>query len=282
MLNSKKVKWCNQVFPNASVEILIDVYADLLKSLDPGIPECIEAVLKQHSNAMQLSLLLELKQITRHFAVHLSGAIDASPHAKVSNQKLLLLAQAIYAPYVPHVMKYNVYETAQLEQQLQFMNSTQEDLSDTINMLSLSISRVMGYANEANRRCKLFTDGCGYPGLLKSLNSYFDKYLDKYQAVIRLLERRKVKHEDWNLFQMCLTLMQSIGDLLGQVQQFEKSLVIDITEANNKLQSTTSSVFNQYKKLLLNASGYTELENLVASFQKEEKNYPRFNYKINT
>nr|XP_031848490.1 conserved oligomeric Golgi complex subunit 7-like isoform X2 [Nomia melanderi] len=264
-----QVKWCHQVFPNVSIDILVEVYADLLKSLDPGIPECIEAILKQHSNAMQLSLLLELKQITRHFAVNLYGAIDASLQGKLHNQKLLALAQAIYAPYVPYIVRYNVYETAQLEHQLRSMDFAQDDLSETINSLSLSISRIMEYANEANKRCKLFTDGCGYPGLLKSLNSYFKKYLEKYQAVVWQLERKKVKHEDWNLFQMCLTLMQSIGDLLGQVQQFEKSLVIDITETNNKLQSTAVSVFYQYKKFLLNSSSQTELENLVASFQKE-------------
>ena len=58
------------------------------------------------------------------------------------------------------------------------------------------------------------------------------------------------------------------GDLLGQIQQFEKSLIIDITETNNKLQNTSGSVFNQYKKLLLNISTQSELENLTASFQK--------------
>ncbi|XP_015429189.1 PREDICTED: conserved oligomeric Golgi complex subunit 7 [Dufourea novaeangliae] len=265
-----QVKWCNQVFPNTSIVILIEVYTDLLRSLDPSIPECIEAILKQHSNVMQLTLLLELKQITRHFAVNLHGAIEASLHGKIQNSKLLSLAQAIYAPYVPYVVRYNVYETAQLEHQIRSMDFAQDDLSETINALSLSISRIMEYANEANKRCKLFTDGCGYPGLLKSLNSYFNKYLDKYQAAVWKIEHKKVKHEDWNLFQMCLTLMQSIGDLLGQVQQFEKSLVIDITEINNKLQSTAVSAFYQYKKFLLNASSETELENLVASFQKEE------------
>lgn len=165
-----KVKWCHQVFPNTSINILIEVYADLLKSLDPGIPECIEAVLKQHSNAVQLSILLELKQMTRHFAVNLNGAIETSFHGKLQNEKLLSLAQAIYAPYVPYVAKYKVFETAQLEQQLQFLDRSHDDLSDIINSLSLSISRIMGYASEANKRCKLFTKGCGYPGLLQSLN----------------------------------------------------------------------------------------------------------------
>lgn len=283
----EQVKWCQQVFPNASVEILINVYADLLRILDPSIPESIESALKQHSNAMQLSLLLELKQLTRHFAVNISGAIETmsssksinrnvpgaetTTSSKKFNQSLMSLAQAIYSPYVPYVMKYKIYEVAQLEHQLQSLDLLHDDLSDIINSLSLSISRVIGYAHEANKRCKLFTDGCGYPGLLKALNTYFDKYISKYQGAIRQLERRKVRQEDWNLFQMCLTLMQSIGDFLGQVQQFEKSLVIDITECNNKLQSHTAGPFNQYKKLLLEPAGETELEDLVASFQKEDK-----------
>ncbi|KAH0950272.1 hypothetical protein HN011_010098 [Eciton burchellii] len=267
----EQVKWCHQVFPNTSIDILIEVYADLLRSLDPSIPECIEAVLKQHSNAVQLSILLELKQMTRHFAVNLNGAIETSQRGKSHNEKLLSLAKATYAPYVPYVAKYSTFETAQLSQQLQFLDRSHDDLSDTINSLSLSISRIIGYANEANKRCKLFTEGCGYPGLLHSLNIFFDRYLDKYQQGLRQLERKKVKHEDWNLFQMCLTLMQTIGDLLHQVQQFEKSLVIDITEVNNKLQSTNGSTFCQYKKLLLTASGCADLENLVASFQREDK-----------
>lgn len=45
-----------------------------------------------------------------------------------------------------------------------------------------------------------------------SFQIYFNKYLEKYQQGLRQLERKKVKHEDWSLFQMCLTLMQTIGD----------------------------------------------------------------------
>lgn len=283
----EQVKWCHQVFPNTSVEILIGVYADLLRSLDPSIPECIESAMRHQSNAMQLTLLLELKQLTKHFAVNISGAIETMVSSKSTNrnvanavtatdmkafnQSLMSLAQAIYTPYIPYVMKYKVYEVAQLEHQLQSLDMLHDDLSDTINSLSLSISRVMGYSHEANKRCQLFTDGCGYPGLLKALNVYFEKYISKYQITIRQLERKKIKQEDWNLFQMCLTLMQSIGDFLGQIQQFEKSLVIDITESYNKLQSHTAGPFNQYKKLLLEPAGQTELEGLVASFQKEDK-----------
>ncbi|XP_043271141.1 conserved oligomeric Golgi complex subunit 7 isoform X2 [Venturia canescens] len=266
-----QAKWCNQVFPNTSTEILMEIYADVLSSLDPSCGDCINLALKQHSNAMQLSLLLELKQMTRHFAVNLNNAVENSNQRNTSEIKLENLAKAIYAPYVPYVTKYSTYESAQLVQQLNSIEFVHDDLSDTINSLSLSISRVIDYANEANKRCKLFTDGCGYPGLLKALNVYLNQYLEKYRSGVRQLERRKVRHEDWNLFQMCLTLMQSIGELLVHVEQFEKTLVINIVEANNQLQSPNGGVFKRYKNLLLNSSGRSELENLIASLQQEDK-----------
>lgn len=59
-----------------------------------------------------------------------------------------------------------------------------------------------------------------------------------------------------------------VGELLSHVEQFEKTLVVDIMEANNKLQSTNGGVFNQYKTLLLTAGGRKDLENLIVSIQK--------------
>ncbi|XP_012283850.1 conserved oligomeric Golgi complex subunit 7 isoform X2 [Orussus abietinus] len=266
-----QVKWCSQVFPNVSIDTIVEIYIDFLKSLDPSILDCIEVALKRHTNAMQLSLLLELKQITRHFALNLNGAIESSLRGKTLSAGILPLAQTIYAPYVPYIAKYGTYETAQLGQQLNSLDCIQDDLNDTVNSLSLSISRVIDYTIEANNRCKLFTDGCGYPGLIKALNMFLGQYLDKYKLAMKQLERRKSKHEDWNVFQMCMNLMQSIGELLGQVEELERTLTTDILDANSKLQSTSGSAMEQYKKLLLNSSGQTDLENLMTSIRRDDK-----------
>lgn len=122
--------------------------------------------------------------------------------------------------------------------------------------------------------------------------TYFNNYVEKYRTGIRMLEKRKVKHEDWNLFQMCLTLMQTIGifiyliiynvilyfhwryfciinisgEFLGNIENFEKALTADITEINNKI--SVGNIFGQYKVLLLTTAGRTELQNLVSSIQK--------------
>lgn len=43
------------------------------------------------------------------------------------------------------------------------------------------------------------------------LQTFFNNYQEKFKIGLKQLNKRKVKHEDWNLFQMCLTLMQTIG-----------------------------------------------------------------------
>jgi hypothetical protein len=65
------------VFTSASAaNTLIDLYADILTSLDPSFSVCIDAALKQQSD--QLTFLMELRQITKHFAVNLQAAVNSA------------------------------------------------------------------------------------------------------------------------------------------------------------------------------------------------------------
>lgn len=69
-----QIKWFNLVFNQSATSILIDVYTDLLTSLDPSLNDCIDAGLKQQMD--KLGLLLELKNITRQFGNNMFGLID--------------------------------------------------------------------------------------------------------------------------------------------------------------------------------------------------------------
>lgn len=159
------------MFPNSSIDTLVEVYADLLRSLSSNFVECIDSTLRQESSNSHLDTLIILKENAKEFAVNLNGAIEASSQGKSSSQSsLVMLAESIYAPYVSFVGKYSVYEKAKLANELESLDCIRDDLSDTINSLSLSISRAIDNANGANNRCKTFTAGCGYPGLLKALN----------------------------------------------------------------------------------------------------------------
>lgn len=78
-----QIKWFNLVFNQSATSILIDVYTDLLTSLDPSLNDCIDAGLKQQSD--KLGLLLELKNITRQFGNNMFGLIDNNPQGEFKN-----------------------------------------------------------------------------------------------------------------------------------------------------------------------------------------------------
>jgi hypothetical protein len=93
----------------------------------------------------------------------------------VNKEGLLSLAQSVYSPYVAHVSKYAQYEQTYLLQQLTVMESSKTDLMDTVQSLGQSIPRAISIAVEANKTCLLFTEGCGYCGLIKALKVSMDR-----------------------------------------------------------------------------------------------------------
>lgn len=160
-----QIKWFEHVFKIPSSEVLVNIYTDLLKSLDPGISECIEAALRQQNNSTKLEILIELKDITKHFVINLKGLLD-----NVTKENKLSLAQALYTPFITYTAKYGVYENSNLSQQLNVLQISHDELSDTVSSLSISVSKVMEYANKAYDRCKQFTEGCAYPSFVKTIN----------------------------------------------------------------------------------------------------------------
>jgi hypothetical protein len=87
----------------------------------------------------------------------------------VNKEGLLSLAQAVYSPYVLYLSKYAQFEQAYLSQQVTILECRKADLMDTVQSLGQSIPRAISIAVEANKRCLLFTEGCGYCGLVKAL-----------------------------------------------------------------------------------------------------------------
>ena len=74
---------------------------------------------------------------------------------------------------------------------------------------------------------------------------------------MRQIDRRKKQEEDWNTFQLCLSLLQNTGEVLVNLHQLGKDLTATILETNqNKSQF-------EYKLLMLNAGDRKEYESLV-------------------
>nr|CAD7442660.1 unnamed protein product [Timema bartmani] len=351
----EQVKWCGQVFSSvSSVGTLLELYADVLASLDPSVNVCVDASLKQQAD--QLSFLMDLKQITKHFATNLHAAIEATTQGKS-------------------------WETITLTQQLSALECNKEDLMDTVQGLGQSIPRAMLILNEANKRCLQFTEGCGYVGLLKAIKDinsetqitlssepsvsipggllaltaayatsynsphqvysehtvlthvtqtlvdsltghagpltehdigsqstkltcitleslihsldtpahssntltapghtssdtpvFLSSYLDQYRLALRQLDKQKKVQEDWSMFQMCLTLLQNVGELLNQLKQLDRDLSMSVIDVSRKMEGQKDgNPFTCYNNLLLNSSGQKEFHSLVSSIQEGEE-----------
>ncbi|KAJ9592818.1 hypothetical protein L9F63_015509, partial [Diploptera punctata] len=271
--NWKHVKWCSQVFVSTpAVSTLVELYADVLVSLDPSFNACIDSALKQQTD--QLTFLMQLKQVTKHFAVNLQKMLEmlsSRTRKSVNKEMLLSLAQAVYSPYMAYVVKYSQYEETYLNQQLSTLEINKEDLRDSVQSLGQSIPRAISIVTEANKRCLTFTEGCGYCALMQSVKVYISNYLDQYRRTLQKLDQQKGDREDWNMFQMCLTLLQNVGELLNQLKQLDRDMTRSLLDISRKLNVQEVNSFVQFKKLLLSPSGQKELDTLVSSVQEGEK-----------
>ncbi|KAJ8961428.1 hypothetical protein NQ318_014675 [Aromia moschata] len=249
-------RWFNQVFTSESAHnVLIDVYVDVLTSLDPSLNECIDAALKQVSE--KLPFLYDVKQTTKQFGDNLVQVIEQTAQGKVDTDRIIALLKAAYSHMVLYINRYAAYEQATLMKQLTTLNCMKDELPDTIQALGLSIPSVIDIAREAKKRCHQITENCGYCGLLIALRAFLLGYADFYRVALRQLGRNKRTEEDWSTFQLCLSLLQNTGEVLLKLQHLEKDLTNAVLELNQK------ETLIEYKYLLLNPADLKEFESLV-------------------
>lgn len=167
------------------------------------------------------------------------------------------MLQTIYAPFTQYVTKYAAYQQAYLIQKLSNVKCIKEDISDTIQALGMSIPTIFDLTRTAKKQCMDITENCGYCGLLVALRAFLLNYADQYRVAQRQLDRIKSKEEDWSAFQLCLSLMQNIGDVLINLQHLEKEMTSCVLD----LYKTDTIV--EYKYLLLTNSERKEIESLI-------------------
>lgn len=249
-------KWHNQIFSwQSATDTLLEIYIDTIASLDPSLNECIDAALKQISD--KLTFLFEIKQTMTQFTKNLINLIESSSQGKVNQEKYTPLLQVIYSPFAVYVSKYAAYEQGYLIQKLSNITFIKDELPDTIQALGMQIPSIIDLARESKQRCEKITENCGYCGLLVALRAFFLRYADQYRVVLRQISRLKVKEEDWTTFQLCLSLLQNVGDVLLNLQRLEKDLTASVLDFNKN-----SSVV-EFKQFFLNTAERKELESLI-------------------
>nr|XP_018910859.1 PREDICTED: conserved oligomeric Golgi complex subunit 7 [Bemisia tabaci] len=215
--------WVTQVFtPTSPTDMLCKLYVDVHLNLQPSLSSCISTGLKQQNQ--QLNYLIELKQISQQFANNMKSVIS-------DRASLESIYSVIYQVYTPFTSDYAKLEKDVVEQELSKISSERDDLMDVIQGFSQNISSVMTIANNVESRCYQFSNCAVFSQLVQVQSTLFMSYLKQHSSIIDQLESKTSPHEDWNLFQMCLTFLQSLGEFLNEIKLYEKDLKSKITNA---------------------------------------------------
>lgn len=101
------------------------------------------------------------------------------------------------------------------------------------------------------------------------LQIYFSTYLEQYNTVLQQLEHSKSEHDNWNLFQMCLTLLQTAGELLSEMKRLDEEIIQNIIDCSRK------QTFTEFIPVLLLPSAQQELKDLINSIQDGEQKFKK-------
>ncbi|KAK3085428.1 hypothetical protein FSP39_003139 [Pinctada imbricata] len=224
-----QIKWCQQVFCDP-VPIVCDLITETLQTLDPSLSSCVGTFIQSKDT---LSALCDLKQVSERFANGIEHAVES--HMKADNTQhvnsLDKLITEIYSPYRPYIAKYKALEEVALAKDLDKIKLDHEEVFETVQLLSASVSKLFAAAKQANQRCLDITDGCGYVFMMEALKTYFSSYCREFRRVLTNIKekcrtsRRKGEDEDWTHFQHSLRIIQTCGDLIMHMEELDSSIV---------------------------------------------------------
>ncbi|XP_015928975.2 conserved oligomeric Golgi complex subunit 7 isoform X1 [Parasteatoda tepidariorum] len=271
---------CQQLLPDMpAVEVLSELFVDVLTNLEPSLSFCIDAGMKLQSNPLQY--LIELKQITDRLVKSLEISIHANDSKLLCDAHVTLLVKTIYSPYRQHIEKYDYLEEQQLISSLKTLNMESDDLRDYVRLLGESLSKINCLMQDAENRCQQLTQGSSYVSLLRALEAFLSEYSKSYRGLVRLFKSNmnvpeKSLIDDWSLFQQSLQATQTVGEALMQLENFQLLYIRNIREIGRKLgyysadDNASLNLFHAYDDLLLSSSAKRELQQMISLLQEEK------------
>uniref|UniRef100_A0A8C8VIQ3 Conserved oligomeric Golgi complex subunit 7 n=1 Tax=Pelusios castaneus TaxID=367368 RepID=A0A8C8VIQ3_9SAUR len=270
-----QLQWVMQVFRNPH-EIVTVLLIQTLSALVPSIPVCLSTAMERASQETKLNMLLELYDITTHFARGLEVAM--LPNLKEYNLvKVMELVEVVYGPYKPYQLRYGDLEEENLLIQISAVPLEHWEVIDCVQELSHSVTKLFSLASGAIDKCTKLTDGLGLCELLKALKALFTKYVSDFTSALQSI-RKKCKlddtpsdclfQEDWTAFQNSIRVIASCGELLRQCGDFEQQL------ANRILSTAGKYLLDSYSPCSL--SGFQDASSAEKSSVKnpwQEYNY---------
>lgn len=230
----KQGKWCSQVFEDSSQAVLI--VAELLPSLQPNRETVITNALKRSND--KLLILKEISSANIFFGQLMQKYISTQDKL-ISDDLQISVANGIYSYFSTFIGQYAAIEQNTIAQSIADLPLAQSSATESVRSLNLANSKITFWLEESIKRCEDVTQNCAIGPLVTIVNGHFKTYLEKYKKAQRQIESSRSSHteqQDWSLLQVCISLMQNVGDLKLHVDNIESKLVTAILDLNEKLQ----------------------------------------------
>ena len=164
--------------------------------------------------------------------------------SEVTSSSLSVWETTLYEPFLDLQMAYPSLERKYLAHQLRFSPSlsgpSSRSSGDIARLLSELSLAAVSTAEEAINRCIAFTHGFGSKGLIDSLNTFFEGFLDSQHDLLEKadnagsgkktgrdeldLDGLDYTTEDWGSFQTGLHVLSTCKDVRDRLSAFEERL----------------------------------------------------------
>lgn len=217
----KQLKWYRDVFSSDGVTETIKVISETLVALHPSRESVIGSYLKRINEKMEL--LLEVSISNVKFANAIREKINEYDK-EIPSEKMLQLSSAIFDFFNIFIVQYSSIEQNALNTQFDGTKIMQTSSSETIRCLENSLSKIFDWVNEAIDRESAITQDCAIVSLIYILNTFFKGYLEKFKKAQLQLDASRTDHQDWNLLQICIALLQNIGVFKTKLDDIEEKI----------------------------------------------------------
>lgn len=234
---NKHVRWYREVFSCDGVVETISIISEALSSIHPSRESVISSYLKRINEKMEL--LLEVSQSNVKFSNAIREKIQDSGVA-VPPEKLSALSHSIFNYFNIFIVSYSTLEQSNLDSDFETLKIMQTNGSETVRCLENSISKVFEWIHQSIDRQSQITQDCAIISIIYILNTFFKtKYLEKFnKARLQLDASRSDQQQDWNLLQICISLMQNVGIFRQKLDEVEdkirKLIVAKSKQINSK------------------------------------------------
>ena len=256
----KQLKWCTQVFEDPCETVIM--MAEFLVNLQPTRETVVTAILKR--SAEKLEVVKEISDANIYFGSTLSRILQN--YDQISKNHLQNLAQAVLDYFNVFIKQFSSLESTHLSNKLNELCVNENTAADTVRNLESANGKVINWIEESLKRCSDITQNCGLPSLLNVLTMVTKIYLDKYRKAQKQLEASRSSREDWNLLQLCINLLQYLGEFYVFLLNLESKICDSLTGKYEELNLNA----NLFQYQLSGKREWNELKKLATSIKENQ------------